>query len=385
MGFRGARGLWGCALALLASSCSYAPRSGLVRDPFESRRKSELAVFEVDWWARLVTDVPLLEYVPREPASPAVDAETGRVIALTRDGWVRCLRADGTPDWKYRLYSRFGAGARVENGVAYVPGSNGKLIAFQMTTGQKLWEYDSGEELITVPVLADGKLYVASQNDTLFVVNQQTGKWEWQYRRDSPAGFTIRGVSTPRVQAGKVFIGFADGHLVSLAAGDGALLWDHTLSTGTQFLDVDSSPALDADGNLFVASFKDGLFKVSGNDGHVLWSLPLPGLNNVTLFAGVLYVGGNEQVIAISTLSGAFLWKHALKSRPARTPVFAEGLMILPTTQELLFLDPASGRERLRFDPGYGISATPALAGKHLFVLSNNGYLYDLRLGSNRS
>jgi outer membrane protein assembly factor BamB len=43
-------------------------------------------------------------------------------------------------------------------------------------------------------------------------------------------------------------------------------------------------------------------------------------------------------------------------------------------------VDPSTGRPRLEWDPGQGVSATPVYADQHLYVLSNNGYLYALRL-----
>src|SRR5438045_9251249 len=94
-------------------------------------------------------------------------------------------------------------------------------------------------------------LLVASQSETLFAIDRATGKWKWQYRRDAPPGFTVRGTSTPVVQGGVVYMGFADGYLVALKLSDGAPKWQRNLSTcgGLPFLDADATPIVDAAGH----------------------------------------------------------------------------------------------------------------------------------------
>jgi outer membrane protein assembly factor BamB len=135
----------------------------------------------------------------------------------------------------------FFAGVLIRDGIVYSPGGDGVLRAIRADTGAVLWTYDCGEELVTVPVLAEGRLLVASQSATLYALDAAEGKWVWQYRRTPPAGFILRGASTPVVREGIVYLGFSDGHAAALDAKTGGAVWDRVLSTGTQFIDVSST------------------------------------------------------------------------------------------------------------------------------------------------
>ena len=58
----------------------------------------------------------------------------------------------------------------------------------------------------------------------------------------------------------------------------------------------------------------------------------------------------------------------------------AQGMLLVPTGQSLLFIDPVTGRILRRFDPGKGVSSTPAIYGSDALVMSNLGYVYGMHL-----
>ncbi|MFT3836089.1 MAG: PQQ-binding-like beta-propeller repeat protein [Myxococcaceae bacterium] len=345
------------------------------------------ALYDVDWWKSLVV-APFFEYGPLEPAAPALDPETERVIVETRDGHVRCLSPiDGKVEWDVTTPNRFWAGATVSDGVAYVPGGDGVLYAFKARTGDKLWTYNAGEELVTQPVLDNGTVYVASQSDTLFAVEAATGKWIWQYRRDLPVGFSVRGSARPSVHGGMVYQGFADGSVVALAAKDGATKWERKLTTtgGNQFLDVDTSPVVDGAGHVFAASYKDGISCLDAKSGDLVWTSARPGITSMIPAGGVLYTTGDGRLGAVSVRDGRQLWSIDLSDKKkidnsGGAPLLARGSLVVPTSTGLLFVDPASGHPRLGWNPGKGVTATPVQDGKRLYVLSNLGTLFALHL-----
>jgi outer membrane protein assembly factor BamB len=237
---------------------------------------------------------------------------------------------------------------------------------------------------VTVPVVAEGKVLVASQNDTLFAVEAATGKWLWQYRRDTPTGFTVRGASRPVVRDGTAYVGFADGHLAALKLESGAALWDRVLSTGTQFIDIDAPPVFDGKGNLIVAAYKDGLFSLDPGSGETLWHTAVSGMVGLVGRAGVVFASGDAKVIAVQTSTGKLLWSTSLGQRAGLQPALAAGWLMVPTGRALLFLDPASGAIRQTFDPGKGITATPEVRGLDVYLLSNLGFVYSLEMSPPR-
>jgi outer membrane protein assembly factor BamB len=232
-----------------------------------------------------------------------------------------------------------------------------------------------------VPVLAGGRVLVVSENDTLFAVESASGAWAWQYRRDPPSGFTVRGVGRPVVRDETVYLGFSDGFLVALSHGDGSVKWEKELSSaGSEFLDVDTTPALDDAGHLFVASYKDGLYALDVETGNVLWNTRTDGITGLLARGQVLFVTGDDRVSAYHAETGRHVWTTDVGGNAAQTPVFAQGMVIVPVQESLLFIDPRNGRKTLRWNPGKGVTATPLAQDSQLYVLSNLGYLYALSL-----
>ncbi|MFP2960334.1 PQQ-binding-like beta-propeller repeat protein [Myxococcus sp. 1LA] len=371
------RWLGGTVAAGLLGGCSgvqYYGNPELPRPP----SNTPLDYFSVNWWAPLAPP-KTLEYGPRETASPAYDAVSRTAVALTRDGYVRGVGPDGQVKWEHKTASRFSAGPRVVDGVVYVPGGDGVLYALDVASGDEKWKYVAGEALATVPVVAEGLVLVASESDTLFAVKIADGQWAWQYRRDPPTGFTVRGASRPLVREGVAYVGFSDGFVVALSADDGGVTWERSLSgTGTEFLDVDSSPVMDANGQLYVASYKSGVFALEAETGDLVWNTSVAGMTSLLVSGQVLFASGDGRVDAYLAETGRLLWSHPLGERAGFAPVFAQGMLLVPTSNALLFLEPKTGRSRVSWNPGSGVTAPPFVAGRQLFVLTNGGYLYSL-------
>ena len=370
------------ALPILAAAAlvGCAGKAPVLADPFSRELAAPLAVYSIDYWHPMVERSTTMEFVPREFATPAVDPASGRVVVGTRDGVLRSVTIDGKVRWTVVTPAPFYAGVLIRDGIVYSPGGDGVLRAIKADTGAVLWTYDCGEELVTVPVLAEGKVLVASQSATLYAVEAADGKWVWQYRRTPPAGFILRGASTPVVRDGMVYLGFSDGHAAALDAKTGAAAWDRVLSTGTQFIDVSSTPGFDSTGNLIVASYKDGLFSLDPKTGDTVWQSTASGLAYVLVRGSVIFAAGEDRVGAYSAETGKGIWLLSLPDRAGQQPAFASGLLLVPTGKALLFVDPVSGKILRRFDPGKGVTATPGVYGPDALVLSNLGFVYGLHV-----
>lgn len=357
---------------------------------------SRAAVYEVAWDKPLVK-LGLLEYLPTEPASPAVDPDTERVYVATRDGFVRCLSPlDGHVEWEHKTLGRFVSGPTIHEGVLYVAGGDGLLYAFRAQSGQLLWSFKANEELVTSPTVAAGKVLVASQSDAIFAVNAETGAWVWQYRRDPPSGFTVRGAAQPTVGNGFAYMGFADGYLVALDLETGVAKWERriALSGGTQFLDVDS-PAVVSDGRLYVASYKDGVVALSATTGDLLWSTSQPGLTALMLRGSTLFATGDGALTAFEPSRGRMLWRVDLRdptskgraNNAGRALTMSRGYVAVPTSTALAFVEPTSGKVRAMWNPGRGVTAAPTYFasprhGSRLYVMSNLGTVFALQMVS---
>ncbi|MBL8952339.1 MAG: PQQ-binding-like beta-propeller repeat protein [Myxococcaceae bacterium] len=376
------------ALAVCAFGCRTLSLSSDALAPPADEHLQIPSYFDVEWWTPLVKP-PLLDYQPSETASPAVDPDTERVVVCTRDGMVRSLSPiDGHIEWEKTIRGRCFAGATIYEGVVYVPGGDSVLYALRARTGEELWQYPAGEELVTAPLVAGDLLLVASQSEALFAVDRQTGKWKWQYRRDPPSGFTVRGTANPVVNGDRVYMGFADGYVVALGLADGQQKWERNLSTsgGLQFLDADATPVLDDSGTLYAASYKDGVAAMNAETGELQWATARPGVVSMLRSGEVLLTGGDNRVAALHTGTGRELWSLDLakglnkKTASGRPPVLLRGLLVVPTSGALVFIDPLKGRAKVAWNPGKGITASPTVYGGRMYIMSNLGTVFALTL-----
>ena len=96
---------------------------------------------------------------------------------------------------------------------------SGRASTTVPATLKRAWQTDIGGKL-TSPVIADGKVFVASvDTHTIHAIDASSGKQLWHYtaggRVDSP----------PTIYQGRVLFGSADGWVYCLRASDGDLVW----------------------------------------------------------------------------------------------------------------------------------------------------------------
>lgn len=385
------------ALLLSAAAFGGCRSIPLNEDPTVPRRQAHVshrAIYDVAWVAPLVK-LGLLEYRPIEPATPAVDPETERVIAVARDGHVRALSPiDGQTEWSLKTQGRFVSGPTVFQGVVYVSGGDGVLYALRSSSGDKLWEYKANEELVSSPTIAGDLVLVSSQSETVFAVNRTTGQWVWQYRRDPPSGFAVRGAARPVVFEKSVLMGFADGHLVALDLESGVALWEKklSLSGGNQFVDVDTTPIVVGQ-RVYVASYGYGVFALDGKTGDLIWSTGHTGITSLLAQGSMLFATGDGALTAFDLGSGKETWSLNLSDpvtkgkaiNSGRSMTTIPGYLVVPTSTALAFVDVAGPRVVSMWNPGRGVTAAPTgfaspKDGGRMYVMSNLGTVFALQL-----
>ena len=155
--------------------------------------------------------------------------------------------------WSFATRSYVESSPVVANGVVYVTSDDGKLYALNASTGAELWSYTTGNFFEGSPAVANGVVYFGSVDNNVYALNANTGAKLWSY----PA-FVI---STPAVANGVVYIGSSDGNLYALNAGAAAV---------EGYAAGGGAPAV-ANGVVYVGC-SDGLCALNASTGAKLWS-----------------------------------------------------------------------------------------------------------------
>jgi outer membrane protein assembly factor BamB len=86
--------------------------------------------------------------------------------------------------WSYAIgndNSTVESSPAVANGVVYVGSDDGNLYALDVRTGAKLWSYTTGGLVQTSPAVANGVVYFGGGDDNVYALNASTGAKLWNY------------------------------------------------------------------------------------------------------------------------------------------------------------------------------------------------------------
>jgi len=368
--------LW--LLAALASCASVTTRES---EPVKERG-GPAGIVHVRWRTEIHAR-KLFQPQPEECASGALAGD--RLVIGSRDGSIVGVRlSDGHLDWATPVSGGVDSDARFDakRGQVYVGADDGSFYAVDANTGGVRFKYSAKGAIERGAEVGGDDVYFATAADRVVALDATTGKWRWQYERETPDGFTIHGYSAPRLRGSQLFAGFADGYLVSLQAVTGEVIWAKSLAaTSDQFVDVDSSP-IAADDAVYAASYSGGVYALDMKDGAVRWRLPAEGAGPMSLIEGRLFFAAPRQGLHAVSSAGQILWRQGLAEAGDLTAPLALGhYLIFSGSRGGLFVVDARDGDLLEiFNPGEGICASATLDAtrQRLYVLSNGGTLYAL-------
>jgi outer membrane protein assembly factor BamB len=289
--------------------------------------------------------------------------------------------------WKYhtaRLIG-FGSSPAVVNGVVYFGSGDGNVYALNVSTGAKLWSYDTGNEVLSSPAVANGVVYFGSLDNNMYAVDAATGAKLWSY----PTGWSV---SPPTVANGLVYLGAEDSNIYALNASTGALVWKY--ATGGQ---VNSSPAV-ANGVVYFGSTDDNVYALSASTGAMLWSFATRSRvdSSPAVANGVVYIGSDDwNLYALNANTGAKLWSYNTGNSVDSSPAVANGVVYVSSGNGYVFaLNASTGAKLWSYDAGghvpQGLDSSPTIVDGVVYILgeqvaessSSGGNFYAFALGS---
>ncbi len=194
------------------------------------------------------------------------------VIIVDVEANVRAYRTGtGEEVWRQRLGDRSSVHSTpllLAEGRLFVATDRGGLVMVDASNGDILWQSS-----IHLPVLAgtasDGeRIYIPTTRGVLLAVDAQTGELVWEHRSDNPL---VR-MAAPAVKGGRLLFGASDGTVRCLDASSGVQEWA-----------VDAGAVVDAP----------------------------PQWTNSAVYVGTM----GRELLALDPESGAIVWRHQLEGR----------------------------------------------------------------------
>ncbi|MDD4888602.1 MAG: PQQ-binding-like beta-propeller repeat protein [Phycisphaerae bacterium] len=389
-------------------------------------------------WAQVAVDLLRRDRaaaLPLPAATQPADAPVGLGRDFTRRGW------DGTPSpdklsllWEHRVEDAcFLSSPAVVAGrvyaATYVPDITGKfgtgsVVCLDARTHRKIWETSKagGEDFkpffSSPAVSADGRRVIIGQglhedaNCSLICLDAADGKVLWQ------AATPLHIEGSPAIRGDMVVVGAGaiedashkpTGHagmVLAVRISDGKELWRCDVA------DPESSPAIDANGVVYIGSGFNGNAVVAlrgdtdaqlatDKKPRILWrrESPYPVTGAVSLVADLVIVGaGNGDyvyanpspagvVLALDRATGEIRWQRAFPDAVLGAIAAGADRVICPVRNgEVVALSIRDGSVlwRQRVSERSPVLAGVVLTDRHVFAVSKDGYLGVLAAADGR-
>jgi outer membrane protein assembly factor BamB len=263
--------------------------------------------------------------------------------------------------WKLKTNGGIYSSPAVADGVVFVGSNDGRLYAVDADSGTVKWTFAAKARIASSPAVSGGTVYVESYDSHLYAIDAASGQQKWRFATQGEKRFAaphIHGMlpetqalpdpfdfflSSPAVWNGLVYFGSGDGHVYAVDAATGTQKW--TFRTGDV---VHASPAI-ADGLLFIGSWDTYIYALDAATGAERWRFKTgddPAIHNQTgiqsspvVAGGLVYVGCRDaKLYALDVKTGAKVWAIDNKgSWVIGSPAVHDGVIYFTTSDGGMF------------------------------------------------
>jgi len=314
------------------------------------------------------------------PLEASVDQ--GIITLAASDGTVLSLNArTGQEQWRKLL------GEPLASGV----GGDGKRFAVVTRANQlvvlegdkELWRQRLGAQAYTVPLVAGGRVFVATADRAISAYDGQTGRRLWtQQRQGEPLVLRQAGVL---MAVGDTLVAGQGGRLVGLSPLNGNPRWEVAVSTprGTndveRLVDVVSRASRVGD-TVCVRAFQSSVGCVNAARGALVWSQSATGFEGLHGDADrVVGTESDGRMVAWRRSDGQRLWvSDRLQYRSLTAPlVLGRSVVVGDSNGMLHFFSREDGSPLSRVSTdGSAIVGAPVLVDGTLVAVTRNGSVF---------
>lgn len=235
-------------------------------------------------------------------------------------------------------------------------------------TLDKLWQFETGDDLYSSPTLANGFVYLGSDDMKVYCLEYHTGKLIWEYK-------TSGRVFSPAVAGGKVYAGSYDRSLYCLSAKDGKKIWQFE-TKGSIF----SSPAA-WENRVYIGSKDGNLYCVDTNTGKKLWNFETKDQIDASpaVWDGKVYFGSQDRnIYCLDAKTGAQIWKYATGYYITSSPTVADGKVFIGSDDKNMYCLNARTGEKIWIWQAETVFhySSPAFYNGKLYVGAQDSRLY---------
>jgi outer membrane protein assembly factor BamB len=349
------------------------------------------------WHASFGTSAGYRNKIPSQPV-----VADGRVVVMDPAGLVtsfdvtsgkRIWEFDTTPEDSRS--TNIGGGVSINAGTVYVSTGRAELLALNAATGEVTWRVALAEPARSAPTVADGRVFVAMLGNVIAAFAVADGKRIWSYT-GTDSVTSMLGMPAPAYADGILVAGTNSGELVALRAATGAALWNDNLASARGRLAATGVSAIHGmpviqNGRVYAISMGGLMLALDLRSGRRLWEREAPGQDMPWVVGEWLFVlSAESQLAAVNREDGSVAWLTQLPRfenvEKKRNPIFWSGpilagerLIVVSGSGIAQALSPYTGEIIGEQELSGPASVAPVVAQGTVFVITDSARLVALR------
>jgi eukaryotic-like serine/threonine-protein kinase len=270
----------------------------------------------------------------------------------------------------------------VANGLVYVGSEDNNVYALDAATGTVRWTRPAAASVgYSSPAVADSTVYIADMNYAVYALDAVTGKVKWLQGTRGGVG-----LSSPAVSGGVVYIGSADGYngtLYALDAATGAVKWSYTtVTTAASAGDFSRSLPTVVDGTVYVNRSDGTVYALRADTGKLKWTYTpgggSGGSSTPAIGGGTVYSRIGQTVYALNADTGTVKWTNTTVGGLISSPTVVGGTVYIGgDAKGMTALDAATGTVKWAHATG-GAFGVPAVVGDTVYISSQDDQINAL-------
>jgi outer membrane protein assembly factor BamB len=294
--------------------------------------------------------------------------------------------------WKFTTNGAVISSPSVADGIVYVGSQDKNIYALGAWSGNLIWNFTTLDTIESSPAVANGKVYTGGDDGYVYCLDAYKGSLLWKTFVNGELPFTFGSLvlkSSPAVFGDRVYIGSMDGYLYALDANNGNVDWK-TKTEGP----IASSPAV-ADGAVYFTSEEPttgALYKLDANSGGLMWKKSIPYqwqftggtemLGSPSVAAGMVFASSNlRDYYGINATTGDTEWTFtdpAAAEFIVSSPIYVNGKLFIIDKYNIACLNATNGHTIWSFFTGDELYISPSYSDGKLYVVTSQRHIYIL-------
>nr|WP_320162781.1 PQQ-binding-like beta-propeller repeat protein [uncultured Methanoregula sp.] len=289
------------------------------------------------------------------------------------------------PLWTYNTGKGVFSSPAIADGVVYIGSDDKNMYAINLSTGQLKWGFPTGDAVASSPFIADNVVYIGSYDGNVYALDANSGHEKWRFSTRSTPGKNII-QSKAAVANGVVYIGnigSSDGSFYAIDAGTGLQKWKFTTNEG--FV---SAPQV-VNNVVYVGSYDHNVYAINAETGQKIWNFTTGDAvsSSPAVANGIVYIGSlDHKLHAINADNGHEVWNFPTGDWVLSSPAVANGVVYVGSNDHNLYaIDATNGRKLWQYTTMGNVWSSPTVVNNVVYVGSEDHNLYAIDATNGRN